>query len=394
MSTPIANRAFHDSSNPNLSAFSADMPYVPANKSYANRSHFLPELEAMTDSLANLVVHDPPVYEARNRSHHCNIVLYVHGFLGSEGSFNSFPEDLANKLYRHGFDSHVFPQFNCNHKLDAATLGVCNYLRLLALGHGSNEAVAAAVHDANIIHDPEHVREHFPFPTADPSSVERAREMQLQPTTKVRVALVAHSMGGLVVSDAVRVLMDKTHPHHIPGLDEAIVPLGVIALDTPFFSLSLDVLMSLGGPASTAISTVNSVSGLLSMAALAKMTAAVSTAAGTIFWIRYRDFLKPLLFGSTETLLERLCFVMDAGVPFRCFYPQIRNEDGTKQRFISFPEDVPAKVLEHFASIETKKATPIQAHTHIFDCEVNGDAYESLLQNVVDEIETWHLEAW
>ncbi|KAJ3370606.1 hypothetical protein GGF31_003920 [Allomyces arbusculus] len=278
----------------------------------------------MADSLATLMVHDPPEHKVSNRGQHCNIILYVHGFLRSEGSLNSFPKDLANELYRHGFDSHVFPQFDCNHKLDAATLGVCNYLRLLALGHGSDEGVAATVHDANNIHDPEHVREHLPFPVADPSSVEHARKMQLTPTTKVRVVLVAHSMGGLVVSDAVRVLIDKSHQHHISGLDEAIVPLGVLAFDTPFFSLSLDVLMSLGGPASTAIGAARSVSSLLSMAALARATAAVSTAAGTIFWIRYRDFLKPLLFGSTETLLDRLHLLLDKKIPFRCFYPKVR----------------------------------------------------------------------
>ncbi|KNE62930.1 hypothetical protein AMAG_08106 [Allomyces macrogynus ATCC 38327] len=395
--TPTVSHAVHDPSYPNLSVFSAGRQYVPANSSDASRS-ILPELEAMTISVASLMLHDPPVREAsivQRRGQHCNIVLYVHGFLGSEGSFNSFPEDLANELHQHGFDSHVFPQFDCNHELDAATLGVCNYLRLLALGHGSDEAVAAAIHDANNIHDPNHVRKHFPFPTAGPSSVERARELQLEPTTKVRVVLVAHSMGGLVVSDVVRVLMDKTHPHHISGLDEAVVPLGVIALDTPFFSLSLDVLTSLGEPARNALRTAQQVSGLVSLALVMKITVMAGAAVGTVFWVRYRNFLKPLLLQSTGTLLQRLQYLMGVGVPFRCFYPEIRSQGGAVHKFISLPDEgVPAEILEHFAPIATTKATPIEAHMHIFDRAVNGDAYESLLKAVVDVIEAWHLEAW
>ncbi|KAJ3364584.1 hypothetical protein GGF31_008972 [Allomyces arbusculus] len=368
-----------------------------------------------------------------------NILLYVHGFRGSGRSFAKFPTDLERRLHQHGFVSHVFPRFDCRHQLGAATLGVCNYLRRLALGYNVDQADAAVVSDAEgaaAVEDQQKQQQRqlqedsdgssvvsmteamanvnlqatnsapvpaapaassaepdLSFPTADVSpSTSRAVPTVPTPTKTVRVALIAHSMGGLVVADALRILMDPTHPHHAPGLDESILPLGVIALDTPYFSLSDDLLDMATTPASRALDVATTLSGPLPW--WAKAGLAVATAVGGMVVAarqggQYREFLAPLLMESIDERVQRVRFMLDRGVPFKCYYPEVKSRDGSTRTFIFLPATLPGEVLACFTPIPTTLPNPVEAHVHIFDPRENPIHYGFLLADVTDDIRSW-----
>ncbi|KAJ3358672.1 hypothetical protein GGF32_010097 [Allomyces javanicus] len=361
-----------------------------------------------------------------------NILLYVHGFRGSGRSFAKFPIDLERRLHQHGFVSHVFPRFDCRHQLGAATLGVCNYLRRLALGYNVDQADAAVMSDAEAaaaVEDQQKQQQQqqedsdgsvtsmteamanvdlqqadgapavpaaapdFSFPTADPSpATSRAIPKVPAPTKTVRVVLIAHSMGGLVVADALRILMDPTHAHHVPGLDESIVPLGVIALDTPYFSLSEDLLDMAAAPASRALDVATTISAPLPW--WAKAGLAVATAVGSMVVAvrhggQYREFLTSLLMESIEECVQRVRFMLDRGVPFKCYYPEVKSRDGNTRTFIFLPAVLPEEVRACFTPIPTTLPNPVEAHVHIFDPHENPVHYGFLLADVTDDIRAW-----
>ncbi|KNE58970.1 hypothetical protein AMAG_03326 [Allomyces macrogynus ATCC 38327] len=360
-----------------------------------------------------------------------NILLYVHGFRGSGRSFARFPIDLERRLHQHGFVSHVFPRFDCRHQLGAATLGVCNYLRRLALGYNVDQADAAVASDAEAaaaVEDQQKQQQQqegndgsdmsmteamanidlqadgvptsrvptapaFSFPTADPSATtSRALHKVPAPIKTVRVVLIAHSMGGLVVADALRVLMDPTHSHHALGLDESILPLGVIALDTPYFSLSEDLLDMATAPASQALDFAQTLSAPLPW--WAKAGLAVATAVGSMVVAarhggQYREFLTPLLMESIDERVQRVQFMLDRGVPFKCYYPEVKRPGSTTRTFIFLPAELPEGVRACFTPIPTTLPNPVEAHVHIFDPQENPVHYGFLLADVTDDIRAW-----
>ncbi|KNE58972.1 hypothetical protein AMAG_03328 [Allomyces macrogynus ATCC 38327] len=139
-------------------------------------------------------------------------------------------------------------------------------------------------------------------------------------------------MGGLVVADALRILMDSMHASHVPGIDDTITPLGVITLDTPYFGLSADVLAINTEPAAHAL--------------LALLFAAALTAGAPLpFWMKtglaavavmgglvaaaphvkpYREFLKPLFLESMEARVQKIRCMLRRDVPIKCYYSTVR----------------------------------------------------------------------
>ncbi|KAJ3364583.1 hypothetical protein GGF31_008971 [Allomyces arbusculus] len=217
------------------------------------------------------------------------------------------------------------------------------------------------------------------------------------PTKTVRVVLIAHSMGGLVVADALRILLDPTHANHMPGIDDAIAPLSVITLDTPYFGLSNDVLAIYAKPVAHGLLFAGSLAactsvlppfwmkiGLASVAAVGGLVAAAPHVKA------YREFLKPLFLTSMESRLRRIQFMLDCNVPFQSYYSTAQNPN-TDQicTFISVPGTLPQDVASSFKAVNTTLTSPIDAHAHMVDQSAGESVYAAFLVGVADEISGW-----
>ncbi|KAI9225158.1 hypothetical protein BC828DRAFT_371697 [Blastocladiella britannica] len=275
-----------------------------------------------------------------------NVVLFIHGFLGSEESFHDFPAHIEARLrHLHGFESFVFPAYDCKHSLVDAARRVAQYLREM-------KPSAAALN----------------------------------------VVLVAHSMGGLVAADTVRILSDRSNPSHVAETDAAIRVLGIQAFDTPYFHLEPSLTNMARQPIVNAMSAVNSAGSFwVKMAALAVPLAL--GAAAIRFVPAYLDFLGPLFSESMDTRAARIQYVLDQGIRFKTYYPRIDTLKHTNSSatFIYLPTDLPPSIYQHFIEIPTSQTNPVEAHTHIFDPVAHPQHYGRLVADTVQEIRDWHL---
>ncbi|KAJ3358673.1 hypothetical protein GGF32_010098 [Allomyces javanicus] len=307
-----------------------------------------------------------------------NVILFVHGFRGSKRSFAQLPADLERsvncKLAERGCIMLVpiFPRIQCWQEVETATLDLCDYLRHLALGSSPDQV--------------------------DPSMLailSRTFAATASPTRTVRVVLVAHSMGGFVVADALGILMDPTHANHVPGIDDAIIPLGVITLDTPYFGLSNDVLANYTEPTAHALVFVAALASGAPFPTWVKVGLAAVTAVGGLVAAAphiklYREFLKPLFLASMESRVQRIRFMLCRDVPFKSYYSTAErpNED-RKCKFISVPTKLPLDVAQCFTAVDTMLFCPIGAHAHMVDRKAGESVYAPFLADIADEISDW-----
>ncbi|KAI9159394.1 hypothetical protein H9P43_008734 [Blastocladiella emersonii ATCC 22665] len=295
------------------------------------------------------------------------VLLFVHGFLGSAESFARFPEHLEARLDLHGFECKVLPAFDCKHTLAEA-------------------ARRAVVYILDLV----------PPVAADEDGSNGAAPPRLD------LILVAHSMGGLVAADAVRILTDATHPLHettAAGVDpSAIRVLGLLAFDTPYFHLQPELLNLAHRPLVSVVQVMMAPVSLWRKA-VALAAPAVLGAGFAHFLSNYITFLAPLFGESLARRVERLQYLLDTGVRVQCLYPKIRRRppdastDATTaaapSSFVYIPRDLPPHITALFRPIPTTCSNPIEAHTHIFDATLDPASYGKLVVDVVALVESW-----
>jgi len=128
------------------------------------------------------------------------LLIWVHGFKGTEVTFESFPERVVH-LLKAGHpslrvESHVFPSYQTRGELHAATLAFVDWLTELVVrlenDHGAGGGAG-----------------------------------------KAKIVLMGHSMGGLLIADAARDIVDNTR--ELDPVWPKVV--GIMAFDTPYLGL-------------------------------------------------------------------------------------------------------------------------------------------------------------
>ncbi|ORZ37025.1 hypothetical protein BCR44DRAFT_1431309 [Catenaria anguillulae PL171] len=351
-----------------------------------------PPAPPLTSMLSGLVQSASSIFSSDNLQSHPgssartarNVVLFVHGFLGSEESFFQFPRHLEARLHElHGFESHTFPAYDCKHSIQVAATRVAQYLRSLV-------------------------------PVVDETDVDVGN-----PAARLNVVLIAHSMGGLVVADAVRMLYDEDDgvegsfstsfaiktvastdlvsfrqqphpPRPRPASQHPINVLGVLAFDSPYFHLHPDMLNLAHRPLANVVDIVLNGGSLWTKLAALAVPAAIGAAMAR-YLPEYIEFLAPLFAESLTRRVARVQYLLDRGIRFACFYPKLAQSNPKPWTFIYLPTALPPHISALFHPIPTNLTNPLEAHTHIFDAQLNSIPYGRLVADVVELIHSWHL---
>ncbi|KAL7752959.1 hypothetical protein RI367_001410 [Sorochytrium milnesiophthora] len=289
-----------------------------------------------------------------------NILLFIHGFLGSEQSFGQLPAHLEARLSPSStahadlttFEALVFPSFTCEHSLADAAVSVKDYLYNLA--------------DA-------------------------------QP---VNVILLAHSMGGIIAADAAHLIRTRTVVYdnasstiqaHPEAPRNPIKVIGIIAYDSPFFSLNPKLLNTIHRPLANTVSTI------LSQPLWISVSTAVAAVGAGVYasreLSRYSEFLAPLINETSTQRVDRIRDLLRADIEFRCYYPQLPDIAPSIEReintFIRIPNDLPDQVRSLFRPLRTSELSSAKAHMAMFSPAENPLGYADLLEDTVHDIEYW-----
>ncbi|KAK6099401.1 hypothetical protein MT418_000819 [Batrachochytrium dendrobatidis] len=134
------------------------------------------------------------------------LCVYVHGFMGSDNSFHSFPNDLLTAVSHQSANAQPLPY-------------TFKYKHFVYDTHGDNAAVVGKL---------------VKFLIAEAPS---------NSSQEIQVVLLAHSMGGPLSLDATREI------HRMAGGNPAQHPVrirGIISFDSPFFGLHSNTITSAG----------------------------------------------------------------------------------------------------------------------------------------------------
>ncbi|ORY08271.1 hypothetical protein K493DRAFT_201154 [Basidiobolus meristosporus CBS 931.73] len=308
------------------------------------------------------------------QKHNRLLLVFIHGFKGSEKTFQGFPEclkeTLGNSSTAIDVDVVIYPRYETRGDLTVAATNLCNWL--INIGE---EQVARG----------------------------------LSPPL---VVLVGHSMGGLLAADAYFNLRETSigasegNRQWLPRI------IGILAFDTPYYgvesnlfaetarsratdlqskySSSISLMSTLASAARTATtntSTTNRAVGQdnkagskLKWGVLGAVVAATAAAGATAYWQREKlqngmeyvtshlEFVKSLT--KQDQLRERYSCLeeMSNEMIFHCFYMRVRNNN-TPRTFIVPP---PKETAGFFTSIQSTASDEVDAHTTIFNPNVNA----------------------
>lgn len=182
--------------------------------------------------------------------------------------------------------------------------------------------------------------------------------------------------------------------------------IGIMAYDTPFFHLNSDLfsLTSLTRTVAPRLTT------LVKAVSIAPRWAKIAFGAGAVIasvtagdklmsWSKtviseHAQFLEPLLKEDMDTRSRRLeKLIIDMNVKFRCFYvripPLTAFTPNPYRTFINIPTPFPEILEPYFTPIPSTVDHPVEAHTHMFDSFSNEPNYMSLLDASVHELKRW-----
>ncbi|KAI9294763.1 hypothetical protein K502DRAFT_277236, partial [Neoconidiobolus thromboides FSU 785] len=151
------------------------------------------------------------------------LLVFIHGFRGSDQTFEGFPEQLKSSLHGLIPEAHiniaVYPQFETKGSINKAIDGFCDWLK----------------------------------------GIEGHRRSQPGGDIPLLTVMIGHSMGGLLGSDAyLRYLSEKQDTNL--SKDSLYQPfpelLGIIAYETPFYGLNKNMFSR---HATSKASTISSV---------------------------------------------------------------------------------------------------------------------------------------
>jgi hypothetical protein len=123
-----------ESPPPSYTEFHHPPPLPPRNSSVLLPASAPPQATATEHSMADMASHDPrssstqslvPDPASENRGLRTLLLVYIHGFMGNETSFQSFPAHVHNLVTITLADSHVvhtkiYPRYRSRHALEVA----------------------------------------------------------------------------------------------------------------------------------------------------------------------------------------------------------------------------------------------------------------------------------
>ncbi|TFK55533.1 hypothetical protein OE88DRAFT_1709979 [Heliocybe sulcata] len=332
------------------------------------------------------------------------LVIFIHGFKGTDGTFGTFPERLQHVLASTTEDIDVecivFPQYETKGELDAAVERFADWLAQLTVEKEVAKGLGGGA-------------------------------------GKSKIVLCGHSMGGLLAADTLIALYDSRPDKAAPLWPNIIA---CLAFDTPYYGVHPFVFKNSGTKIAEHISTARTIASDFSSAfnyfskkngeaaaasvasssttttsqtplltASANTTSAwqkwalpaayavggiavAGTAAGTAYWRRedlglgYGWITDHLRYVGTlwdeKRLLRRVEKVLeierDMGVMFRTYYtllPASLPRHPTARTFIYLPKS--AEALGNFRPTRnTTSQDEIEAHTGMFGASTNDGYYE------------------
>ena len=292
------------------------------------------------------------------------LLVYIHGFLGSIDSFQSFPKDLSDNLEINNSFS-IYPTFDTK---------------------GCNTRAVHALVDWLLIH----------------ATTFKAKN----------VILIGHSMGGILAVDAFNYLQDL-------DCKNLIHIIGILTVDSPFYGLSnhtskssitnlkeaitqiqpqdlipesihVPISKEISVPISTSwISSAYAKYAIAGTAAVASVMSFSSFGIGGLMYLgkkadqvsEHLRFLFPLACSKKEMHSRVLGIIQKhelKSVFFHGFYLEIQDQD-QKRHFCSLPLDFPES-RQYFTPISSNLKDEIQGHMYIFSNRNNSDEYTNLLK--------------
>ncbi|EKM59798.1 uncharacterized protein PHACADRAFT_206021 [Phanerochaete carnosa HHB-10118-sp] len=320
------------------------------------------------------------------------LVIFIHGFKGTDSTFAQFPERLQHVLSETIQNAHVesvvFPAYETKGELNAAVIRFSDWLTNLTVEREVANGLGGGA-------------------------------------GKAKIVLCGHSMGGLLAADAL-IEFVRTRPDQSAPLWPNIV--ACLAFDTPYFGLHPGVFKNTASQAAGYVKSAHdlfsattsffgskstSAPGVVPKAALLPAPAGpaspwkkwapaafavggallAGTAAGTAYYKREdigvgytwaTDHMKYVgTLWDEATLKKRVDDLMqieeNMGVLFRTFYTYLRPSPPTHltpRTFMILPK-APSECVSHFLQAPNSIASDeIEAHMGMFDAKTNDGYYE------------------
>ncbi|OZJ02133.1 hypothetical protein BZG36_04582 [Bifiguratus adelaidae] len=305
------------------------------------------------------------------------LVVFIHGFKGSVDSFEDFPNRLRTILTNSmnaDVETLIYPTYQTRGSLEATVVTFCDWL--------------------------------------EDGVKERQQHLsKIGSTGKVRIVLCGHSMGGIVGADVIL---------RLHGLRHEVMEnvLGLLAFDTPFYSLHSDVIaqtalqrvegslpisisdgysiVSTVVPAANAVTAASpSLKNMFRRAASSVAAngrtwgtiagvAGAATAVGVALsqrnkvtegstWVfEHMQFVSALIKDAElRKRIDDLIKVPD--ITFYCYY--MKNTSGNTQTHRTFIRPPPSHVNRYFTPLYSNSNDEIDAHMEMFSASKNTDYY-------------------
>jgi len=283
------------------------------------------------------------------------LVVFIHGFMGSDSTFGLFPQCLKEVLSE-SIDSAVteciiYPKYDTEDEMADIVLEFTEWLKLFVLGR-------------------------------------EAANRDRGGTGKARVVLCGHSEGGLVAADAL-----IKYVQNRPDAQDHVWPriIACLAFDTPYLGLEIDVsriVVSEVGeamPGTSSASDARNGAGTTGANVLGKMIPDIN---GGV--MDYINSIKGIL--DEKEYYDRLDNVIGydkkMGILFKTFYPMLPAapplvED--PRTFVRLPKrEAPA--AKHFFPVPNTRAShEIESHVGMFEQRTN-DGYDQLVSQTSEAI--------
>jgi len=282
------------------------------------------------------------------------LVVFIHGFKGTNATFRSFPGRLAQMLSgsinNMATECISFPEYKTKGQLVAVVHGFSEWLRNLV----------------------------------------RAKEAAYGCIGKAKVVLCGHSMGGLIAADALRLFVQSRQHPNAPLWPRIIACLG---FDTPFLGLHphlIDQGVVGMSAVADAISGYNRQSKPMSTGDKIMAVATVAIAAydsrkdikGGYKWAMANlEYIDNLFNGAAlnARLNTTIGYERQMGVLFRTFYTMLPANQfvNFNRTFIALPMQGTPHAAHFLTAPNSLASHEINAHTGMFD-PINNNGYARL----------------
>jgi len=287
------------------------------------------------------------------------LVVFIHGFMGSDETFGLFPqclkEVLSESIGSAVTECITYPEFETKGEMDDVVLAFTEWLKLLVLGR-------------------------------------EAANRDRGGTGKARVVLCGHSAGGLVAADALIKFVQNR-----PDAQDHVWPriIACLAFDTPYLGLGINVariVMSevddaipIPVPGTSFASDALNGAGTTGAKILGKLIPDLDVEV-----VNHISFIKDIL--DEEDHYERLDAVVGydkkMGILFKTFYPMLPADPPLfedPRTFVLLPKrEAPA--AKHFFPVPNTRAShEIASHTGMFALKTN-DGYDQLVSQTSEAI--------